>query len=176
MLYWTKIIKTKFCPKDTEAIRENIQMLVMQDRIKGAAIPWLKQIREGNYLSHIVGEWEKSSWRRWLDLNFRDNDELKEWAAKDTIGIRRWIIFGEPQEFSLGCGIWDEAYLCGGKWSKARIKSEVCSQAALSVQAQDLALGSSTSMVFTYESDNIGFSAAGGGLVLRGWRMRQAVR
>lgn len=47
------------------------------------------------------------------------------------------------------------------------------SQASLTVQAQGLALGSSTSIVFEYESDKIGYSAAGGRLVLRGRRMRQ---
>lgn len=47
------------------------------------------------------------------------------------------------------------------------------SQASLTVQDQGLALGSSTSIVFEYESDKIGYSAAGGRLVLRGRRMRQ---
>lgn len=47
--------------------------------------------------------------------------------------------------------------MCGGKWSEARIKRQVYSQAALP------------------KSDNMGYSAAGGGLVLGGRRMRQAV-
>lgn len=42
------------------------------------------------------------------------------------------------------------------------------SQASLTVREQGLALGSSTSVVFEYESDKIGYSAAGGRLVLRG--------
>ena len=42
--------------------------------------------------------------------------------------------------------------MCGGKWSEARIKRQVYSQAALP------------------KSDNMGYSAAGGGLVLGGRR------
>lgn len=41
--------------------------------------------------------------------------------------------------------------MCGWGWSKARRKSEVSSQAALRVQAQGFALGSSAAVVFEYD-------------------------